>query len=317
MNIGPSPQGYAELCVTTNFTFLTGASHPEEMVTTAAELGLTAIAITDRNSLAGVVRAYSALKILQRKADEAVRIRSQHRIDSCSRQEIGAPQDIARPDAEHLPKLITGCLLVLQDSAVEWLALPTDMAAYRRLSRLLTLGKRRAGKGECLLELQDLLDGCAGMILIALPGDGLEAAAPDLHRMQRRFPAHVFLGAAPRYDGSDQDYLNACARLALRCSAPMVAVGDVLMHRAKRRQLADVLTCLREGCTIDSIGTRALPNSERRLKGYADMVRLFHNHPAALRRTLEIAARCAFSLSELRYQYPDEIAEGAKARWTG
>ncbi|WBU53707.1 error-prone DNA polymerase [Paracoccus sp. SCSIO 75233] len=304
--------GYAELCVTTNFTFLTGASHPEEFVTRAAELGLSAIAITDRNSLAGVVRAYSALKILTEKAEEAIRIRSQHRIDTCSRQEIGTPRDIPAPEVPHLPKLITGCRLVLRDSAVEWLALPTDLAAYKRLTRLLTLGKRRAGKAECHLDLADMLDHCAGMILIALPQGGLTEAAPDIQRLRRRFPGNVFLGAAPRYDGSDQAHLDACAHLALRCATPMVAVGDVLMHRASRRPLADVLTCMREHCTIDNIGTRALLNAERRLKGHADMERVFYNHPAALRRTLEIANRCAFSLKELSYQYPDEIAEGGE-----
>ncbi|AUH34033.1 error-prone DNA polymerase [Paracoccus tegillarcae] len=303
---------YAELCVTTNFTFLTGASHPEELVARAAELGLAAIAITDRNSVAGVVRAYAALKELQREADDALRIRSQHRTDACSRLEIGTPEDIIRPKASHLPQLITGCRLVLRDSAVEWLALPTDLAAYQRLTRLLTLGKRRAEKGQCHLDLPDLLAGGTGMILIALPQAGPDAALHDIQRVQRRFPGFVFLGAAPRYDGSDQAYLNGCARLALRCSTPMVAVGDVLMHRASRRQLADVLTCMRTGCTIDDIGTRALPNAERRLKGHADMARVFRNHPAALRRTLEIAARCSFSLQELSYQYPDEIAEGGE-----
>ena len=140
--------GYAELCVTTNFTFLTGASHPEELVTRAAALGLSAIAITDRNSLAGVVRAWAALKELRREAEEAVRIRSQHRVDSCSRQEVGHPQPIANPGATHLPRLIVGCRLVLRDSTVNWVALPRDRAAYQRLTRLLTLGKRRAEKGE-------------------------------------------------------------------------------------------------------------------------------------------------------------------------
>ena len=304
--------GYAELCVTTNFTFLTGASHPEELVTRAAELNLAAIAITDRNSLAGVVRAYSALKELKREADEAVCIRSQHRLDSCSRQPIGNQQDIARPDAVRLPRLIVGCRLVLRDSPIDWLALPTDLAAYQRLTRLLTLGKRRAEKGDCHLTLADLLQGCTGMILIGLPQDGLDSATLDLRRMQRRFPGHVFLGASPRYDGSDQVWLNDCADLALRCATPMVAVGDVLMHRANRRPLADVLTCMRIGCTIDTIGTRALPNAERRLKGGADMARIFRHHLAALRRTLEIAARCSFCLSELSYQYPDEIAEGGE-----
>ena len=301
---------YAELCVTSNFTFLTGASHPEEMITRAAELGLAAIAITDHNSLAGVVRAYSALQELKREAKEAIRIRSQHRLDPSSRQETGQSSPIDRPDTATLPKLIVGCRLVLRDSPVDWIALPCDKAAYQRLTRLLTLGKRRAEKGTCHIAQADLLASCQGMILIALPQNGLHAVASHIQQMQRCFPGHVFLGAAPRYDGTDQAYLTACARLALRTSAPMVAVGDVLMHRASRRQLADVLTCMREHITIDQIGTRALPNAERRLKGHADMERVFRDHPAALRRTLDIAARCSFCLSELSYEYPDEVSEG-------
>jgi len=256
------------------------------------------------------VRAYRALKELRRGLEDAIRIRSQHRIDQCSRQEVGQPSPITHPDAVHLPKLIVGCRLVLRDSAIDWIALPRDRAAYQRLTRLLTLGKRRAEKGDCHLDRGDLLNGCSGMTLIALPQGEPEAALPHIQQMQRRYPGHVFLGAAPRYDGSDRAWLVQCAALALRASAPMVAVGDVLMHRASRRQLVDVLTCMREHITIDQIGTRALPNGERRLKGYADMLRVFRDHPAALRRTLEIAARCSFDLSELSYEYPDEIAEG-------
>ncbi|MFV0475951.1 MAG: error-prone DNA polymerase, partial [Pikeienuella sp.] len=272
--------GYAELCATSNFTFLTGASHPEELMKRAAELGLSAIAVTDRNSLAGVVRAHVALKEMKRQGVAA------------------------------LPKLIIGARLALRDCPVEWVALPTDRAAYHRLSRLLTLGKRRAGKGECHLTLGDLLTGAEGMILIALPSGDIAATLGPVRRIGRRYPGHVFLGAAPRYDGSDQDWFNACAALAMRASTPMVAVGDALMHRAGRRRLADVLTCLREGCVIDDIGARALPNAERRLKGAADMARLYRAHPAAIRRTEEIAARCGFNLSELSYEYPDEIADG-------
>jgi len=306
----PDGAGYAELCVTTNFTFLTGASHPEELVSRAAELGLAAIAITDRNTLAGVVRAWSALKQIREKAEEAIPVRSQHQSDTCSRQEVGNPEDIARPAAPSLPKLIVGCRLVLRDSPVHWLALPQDRDAWHRLSRLLTRGKRRAGKGECHLDRADLLQGCHGMILIAVPPDRPDEAAPHVRQVRRRFPGQVFVGAAPRYDGSDQAWLAACAALAMKTSAPMVALGDVLMHRASRRQLADVLTCMREHVTIDRIGTRALPNAERRLKGHEDMARLFRNHPGALRRTLEIAARCSFDLSELSYEYPDEISDG-------
>ncbi|MDN5788398.1 error-prone DNA polymerase, partial [Pseudorhodobacter sp.] len=299
---------YAELCVTSNFTFLTGASHPEELILRAAELGLSAIAITDRNTLAGVVRAYSALKTLRKEADEALRIRSTQCVDPCSRQQVGQPVDLPFAATLTLPKLIIGTRLVLRDCPVEWLALPTDREAYHRLARLLTLGKRRAEKAGCHLDLRDLESGCRGMILIALPPADLMQARAPIQTLQRRFPGFVFLGAPPRYDGSDQAWIGACATLALRTSAPMVAVGDVLMHHGARRQLADVLTCMREGITIDRIGTRALPNAERRLKGAADMARLYRNHPAALRRTMEIAARCSFDLSELSYEYPDEIS---------
>ena len=299
---------YAELCVTSNFTFLTGASHPEELVLRAAELGLEAIAITDRNSLAGVVRAYSALKTLRKENDAALRIRSTQQIDSCSRQEVGKPIDLPHVPTLKLPKLIVGTRLVLRDCAVHWLALPTDRAAYERLSQLLTRGKRRAEKGHCHLDLADLETSCQGMILIALPPPDLACAGAPIQRLTRRYPGYVFLGAAPRYDGSDQAWLSACAALALRTAAPMVAVGDVMMHRGARKQLADVLTCLREGITIDQIGTRALPNSEHRLKDASDMARLYRHHPAALRRTLEIAARCSFDLGELSYEYPDEFS---------
>ncbi|WP_106745423.1 error-prone DNA polymerase [Yoonia maritima] len=311
LNLDAHGRAYAELCVTTNFTFLTGASHPEELVMRAAELGLSAIAITDRNSLAGVVRAWTALKELKREAEGAVQIRSQHRLDSSSRQEVGQVDPIAKPTIFSLPKLIVGCRLVLLDSPVDWLALPCDLAAYKRLTRLLTLGKRRAEKGQCHLYRKDMMAACKGMILIALPQTGLTESTADIQAMRRHFPNHVFLGAAPRYDGTDQSYLADCALLAHKTSAPMVAVGDVLMHRANRRQLADVLTCMREHITIDQIGTRALPNAERRLKSGADLARLFRHHPGALRRTVEIANRCSFDLGELSYEYPHEDAGNA------
>lgn len=304
------PQDYAELCVTTNFTFLTGASHPEELVVRAAELGLSAIAITDHNSLAGVVRAWSALKELKRQTEKEVRIRSQQCVDSSSRQEIGCGAAIARPGSVSLPKLITGCRLILQDGQVDWITLPRNRAAYHRLTRLLTMGKRRAKKGGCILYTRDIMAACKDMTLIALPQGDLASAIPNIRKLRQRFPNQVFLGAAPRYDGSDQSWLNACAQAAGQASTPMVAVGDVLMHRASRRQLADVLTCMRESITIDEIGTRALSNGERRLKTGNDMQRVFREHPAALRRSLEIADKCSFDLGELSYEYPHEKSGG-------
>ncbi|WP_293718170.1 error-prone DNA polymerase [Stappia sp.] len=301
-------QGYAELCVTSNFTFLTGASHPEELVLRAVELGLEAMAVTDRNTLAGVVRAYSALKTLREEAQDELRVRSRHRVDHSSRQGNASASDLPRPETVRLPRLIVGTRLMLRDDPVEWLALPTDRPAYRRLSRLLTLGKQRAGKGDCLLDLADLEAGAEGLLLIALPPRDPTCAIAPVQALSRRFPGNVFLGASPRYDGSDQPWFDACASLARQAGVPMVAVGDVLMHHAGRRQLADVLTCMREGITIDRIGTRALPNAERRLKGAAEMARFYRNHPDALRRTLDIAARCRFDLSELAHEYPDEAS---------
>lgn len=334
----PRHQPFAELCVTSNFTFLKGASHPEELVTRAAELGLAAIAITDRNSVAGVVRAYSALKELARlraeaqtisadAAQDGPSIRSKHVTDHSSRQTLphftGTTEAPSLPD-QPLPKLIAGARLVLTDTAVEWLALPTDLTAWSRLTRLLSLGKRRAPKGECHLTRADLKAWGAGMILIALPPDpltpnplmheGAKSARADLRDLAQNFPGQCFLGAAPRYDGLDRDRFDQLALLSQAMNLPMVAVGDVLMHRSARRPLADVLTCLREGCTIDSIGTRRLANGEHRLKSGAEMARLFARHPAALRRTVEIANACAFQLSDLCYQYPDEAQDGEPAQ---
>lgn len=317
----PEAATYAELCVTSNFSFLRGASHPEELVTRAASLGLEAVAITDRNSLAGVVRAFSALKEIKRAASEdGIQIRSHSQIDSSSRQETNTSPPLAIGLTPKLPRLIVGARLCLQDSPLHWVALATDRPAYERLSQLLTLGKRRAEKGDCRLNFADLLNAATGLILIALPDPDAdrpsaetgfcETARHQIRTLRQDVPGHVFLGAAPRYDGTDQAWFRTCAKTAHSLATPMVAVGDVLMHHAGRRRVADVLTCLREGCTIDEIGTRALPNGERRLKSPDDMVRLFRHHPAALRRTLEIATRCSFDLSELSYEYPDEISDG-------
>ena len=320
---------YAELCVTTNFTFLTGASHPEELITRAAELGLSAIAITDRNSVAGVVRAYSALKELdrlRREAQEAAGmtqapIRSRQVTDHSSRQSMryGSLDEPALAQARRpLPRLIPGARIVLTDSPVEWLALPTDLAAWSRLTRLLSEGKRRSVKGDCNLAVADLLNWGHGIILIALPRDPLELKSGNdtnvLRRVARVFPGQCFLGAAPCYDGRDRIRLDQLTEIGQHCGLAVVALGNVLMHRSSRRPLADVLTCLRIGCTIDTIGEHRLAHGEHRLKSGADMARIFHRYPAAIRRTLEIADRCAFRLDDLRYQYPDEAHDGESAQ---
>ena len=215
-----------------NFTFLTGASHPEELVQRAAELGLSAIAITDRNSLAGVVRAHVALREIRREAAarppkkgvtgedvrKRARIRSQTRLDPSSRQsfEDRVTEPAQEPPAPRFlstPKLIVGTRLTIQDAVCEWTALPTDRAAYGRLCRLLTIGKRRAEKGGCTLFLSDLAEWGADVILLAHPPEAAEFGRRRAMRAQpviaeiaaqaARFPGAVFTAAAPRYDGRD------------------------------------------------------------------------------------------------------------------
>ncbi len=315
---------FADLAITTNFTFLTGASHPEEMVERAAALGLDALAITDRNSMAGVVRAYARIKALKKEAltirkpitHDDVRARAKAirvRKDPSGRQETLDPPE-AHPDEDFIPlsipKLIVGARLVLTDSKVDWIVLPTDRAAYGRLCRLLSIGKKRAQKGGCLLQTLDLWEWAEGLILLAAPHDPFHPPEEDIAAMAQRFPGFTFSAAAPRYDGRDAARFKALAECAKQTNAPLVATSDALMHRAKRRRLADVLTCLREGCTIDTIGARALPNAERRLRSEEEMRHLFREYPKAVQRTAEISARCHFDLGQLRYEYPDEVTNG-------
>src|SRR6266566_3080157 len=258
---------YAELQVTTNFSFLRGAAHPDELVLTAASLGHRAIAITDRNSFAGIVRAHHAAK------------------------EVGI-------------RLVIGCRLDLRDGT-SLLAYPTDRAAYGRLTRLLTLGKRRAPKGECHLDYADVVAHGEGQILVVLPpveGEASELAA----RVAADFPGRAYLAAHHLYRGDDARRLTRLARVAEESGLPLLAMGDVLYHIPERRPLQDVLTCIREHCTITEAGFRLAAHAERHLKPAAEMARLFRDHRDALARSLEIVARCDFSLDELRYEYPEE-----------
>ncbi|HKK36442.1 MAG TPA: error-prone DNA polymerase [Paracoccaceae bacterium] len=208
-----------------------------------------------------------------------------------------------------IPRLIPAARLVLED-AQELVALPTDRAAWGRLTRLLTLGKRRAQKGECRLTEADVLAHAEGMILLwrapLAPGADLRPLA----RWAKARPGAVHLLASPGYDGLDGPRLDRLAEAAEAAGAPMVASAAPLYHRAFRRRLADVLTCIREGTTIDALGRRAQPNAERRLRPEAELRRLFGPHAHAVDRAAGIARRCRFALDELRYEYPDEVADG-------
>ena len=263
--------GYAELQVTSNYSFLRAASHADELVIAAKALGLAAIGVADRNSLAGVVRAHVAAK------------------------EVGL-------------KLLVGARLVPQDGP-EILCYPRNRAAYGRLCRLLTLGKRRAAKAECRFTLAEAIDHGQGQVFIVLPPDrpdgAFRAALADLGR---RLPGACYLAAQYLYRGDDSRRLVALAALAEACRTPLVATNDVRMHEAGRKALLDLVTCIREHCTIDQAGYRLEANGERHLKTPEEMARLFRAMPDALARSLEIAERCSFSLDQLKYEYPEETS---------
>ena len=306
---------YAELQVTTNFSFLRGASHADELVAQAQALGLSALAITDRNTLSGVVRAHVEAKRLGLK-------------------------------------LIVGARLDLQD-APSLICLPRDRPAYGRLSRLLSEGQGRAKKGACTLYLDDVARHAEGQIFIVIVPDewswrslspggmpeasgatiipfnprggdagapqeklevGHEANAPrlsfeaELRRVKAILGerADVYLAASHTYRGDDRARITALAELARGCGTPMVATGDVLYHGPHRRPLQDVLTCVREKTTIRDAGLKLTANAERHLKPPLEMARLFRGHEDAVARTMEIAEACRFSLDDLKYEYPDE-----------
>ncbi len=268
---------YAELQVTSNFDFLRGASHPEELAMQASLLGLTAIAITDRNTLAGVVRAHLIAK------------------------EAGL-------------KPVIGARLDLQDG-LSALCFPIDRAAYGRLCRLLTLGKRRAPKGECELYRHEVFEHGSDMVFIAVPpeiADEEPAFAAELREWVEEFSGNLYLAAHHLYRGDDAARLARLAAMAERAGTPLVATNDVHYHLPERRPLQDVLTCIREHCSIDDAGFRLFASAERFLKGPEEMARLFADYPEAIARTVEIAERCTFSLDELRYEYPDETTDNGR-----
>ena len=302
----PTAPSYAELHCQTNFSFLAGASHPDELVARAAELGYAALAITDRNSLAGVVRAHAAAK----------------------------PAGL---------KLLIGAELTPLDAppVVLW---ATDRAAYGRLARLITLGRRSAPKGECHIRLADIAAHAAGLIAGVLPDEssrhtpcaaaeqvgwvagagpngtprfrppGLTIGPPPAtleracYSYRDIFADRCYLLAELHRGPDDERRLERLVRLGRRLRVPLVAAGGVRFHVPQRRALADVLTAIRHRTTVADAIERLPPNAERYLKSPQQMARLFGRTPGALRRTGEIADRCTFSLDELRYEYPEELA---------
>ncbi|MEX5727589.1 DNA-directed DNA polymerase III PolC [Rhodovulum iodosum] len=302
--------GFAELSATSNFTFLTGASHPEEYMNRAALLGLGTLAIADENSVAGIVRAHTAAREIARQ----VRLRQ-----AADKDPIGPPRPAhvpAPPGAPiyMVPRLIPAARLVLTDGFAAT-ALPRDRAAWGRLCRMLSAGRLRADKGACQLTFDDLLEWewGAGLDFLLHPPraqtmqGGAGAWPTQATRLARRFPGQVSLAMAPAYDGQDAARFARLAALAARLGLPAVATAAPMMHHGRRRRLADVLTAIRTGTRVDDLGRAALANGEQRLRSEAEMLRLFAGHEDAVHRSGEIAARCAFSLDELRYEYPSEL----------
>ena len=259
---------YAELQVTSHFSFLRGASSCEELFATAAMMGIEALGIVDRNSLAGIVRAHEAART------------------------TGI-------------RLVVGCRLDLGDN-LPVLVYPTDRAAYSRLCRLLSLGKKRAGKGRCDLAWGDLVTGGEGLIGVLVPDEADADCSRDLGRLREVFGDRAYLALALRRRPNDQLRLHELAKLATATQVPTIVTNDVLFHAPDRRILQDVVTCIRHNVTIDQLADRRERHADRQLKPPEEMHRLFARYPEALARTREIVARCRFSLDELAYQYPEE-----------
>ena len=268
---------YAEIGITTNFSFLRGGSHPQAYVQQAAILGLPAIGIADHNTLAGVARAFKELE---------------------------------NPAIPHKPRLLIGARLVFIDGTPDILVYPRDRAAYGRLCQLLTQGKRGEGtlKGECHLKFGDLLEFAEGQLLVlTLPHRFEEAKTQEvLDRLRSSRADEVWLAASLLYRGDDRRRVAQLRRIAAHADVPLLAINEVLYHDPSRRHLQDVLTCIREKTTIEAAGRLLEANAERHLKPAAEMARLFRDAPEAIAETMRFADRITFSLDQLKYQYPDE-----------
>ena len=306
---------FAELCITSNFTFLTGASHPEEFMQRASSLGIAAIAIADINSVAGIVRAHASAREIARQVAERQAHQAQHGL-------IGPPDPTRDPDDQGprftCPRLIPAATLHLAEGLV-LTALPENRTGWAHLCRLLTLGRRRAPKGGCDLRLADLEGQTDGLQFLLhppqepRPDSGAGDWLPLARGLTRRLACQMHLVMSPRYDGQDRARLDRLTALATDLGIPTLASAMPLMHEGRRRQMADVLTAIRTGTTVDRLGRAALANGEQRLRAEPEMRRLFGPHADAVDRAGALARRLTFSLDELRYEYPSEVTGGETA----
>jgi len=268
---------YAEIGITTNFSFLRGASHPQEYVNKASRYCLYALGIADRNTLAGVVRAYGELTNKNRKV-------------------------------RYNPKFLVGTRLVFEDSTPDILAYPRDRAAYGRLCQLLSRGKLRGGKGECHLQFDDLAEFSEGQLLVLIPSYRLDSdnILRTLEALKKLPAEGVWLAATMFFHGDDKRRMRRLENLAVKARVPLIATNDVLYHFHRRRALQDVLSCIREKTTIHNAGRKLEAHAERHLHPHKEMARLYRDFPNAMEETIRFADRIEFSLDQLKYQYPDE-----------
>ncbi|MDE0209601.1 MAG: error-prone DNA polymerase [Boseongicola sp.] len=367
---------FAELSAMSNFTFLTGASHPEEYVDRAALLGLSAIAIADVNSVAGVVRGHARAREIARQVKERLASdligppapvkgwekerqvfesypggKARRKNGTLASEELEGLPGSTRAAIEtgtepapletsaailNVPRLIPGARIVL-DTGFSATALPKTRKGWGNLCRLISRGRLRAEKGDCLLCMDDLVEFGADLALLIHPpqerrskgsagpprqeearnasrAESLRSAwRTQANRLSRHFPRDCHLVMSPRYDGQDAERLDNLVKLAKQLGLPAVASATPRMHHGSRRKLADVLTAIRTSVQVKDLGRAALANSEQRLRDEAEMRRLFGLHGKAVDRAARLAASLAFSLDELRYEYPSEVAEGQSA----
>jgi error-prone DNA polymerase len=281
----PSVPAYAELGITTNFSFLHGGSHPESYVHQASKIRMPIIGIADHNTLAGVVRAYKELE--------------------------------NEKEVPHPPRLLIGTRLVFMDGTPDIIVYPRDREAYGRLCQLLSRGKLKADKGDCCLTFADFIAFSEGQLcIVSLPHrfDKI-IALKTLDDLTRISPDNVWLAASFQHHGDDKRRLARLERIAGTARVPLIATNEVLYHDYSQRPLQDVLTCIREKTTIDKVGRKLQANAERHLKPASEMARLFRDYPEALAETVRFSKRINFTLDQLKYRYPDEpVPKGKTAQ---
>ncbi|NWK97301.1 error-prone DNA polymerase [Sphingobium lactosutens] len=339
----PDAPPFAELVAATNFSFLRGASHGADMVARANDLGLTGIGIADRNTVAGVVRAWKARRDAPAKARELLLEEKKERgepLELTAQEEAACQMDL---------RVVAGARLVFADGTPDIVAYPATRRGWGELTKLLTLGNLRSVKGDCILYYEDLTAYLDDLLLIVLPcSTATEQQAHDcpvdyeheerahgevirqghlslvppprpddletlLTRLSRLAPDRVWLGAALRRDGRDARRLADYMALGARTGVPLLATMDALYASPAQRPLQDVLSCIREGATLAKAGRLLEANAERHVHGPAEMARLFRACPETVAQSIALLSRIRFDLRQLRYEYPHEpVPEG----WT-